>query len=101
MKRLSIGVVLTAFLLAACASGNQAENEIADLVQADFSENMGINISDVEARCVAGVLVDVLGEARALGTAREDSAILETMSADEAGSILQGIGDCNIAAFGG
>lgn len=101
MKRLSIGAVLAAFLLAACASGNQAENEIANLVQDDFSQNMGINISDQEAQCVAGVLVGVLGEERALGTAREDGAILETMSADEAGSILQGIGDCEIAAFGG
>lgn len=88
-------------MLTACASGNQAEHEIADLVQADFSENMGINISDTESRCVANVLIEALGEQRALGAAREDGAILEAMTTDEAGQILQGIGDCNIAAFGG
>ncbi|MCC5865416.1 MAG: hypothetical protein JJU31_09885 [Wenzhouxiangella sp.] len=97
----TFGAILAAAMLAACASGNQAENEIADLVQADFSENLGISISDAEARCVAAALIDTLGEERALGTARDEGAILEAMTASEAGRIMQGIGDCNIAAFGG
>ncbi len=101
MVKKLIGLGCAIALLAACASGSQAEQEIADLVQADFNDNLGIAISDSEARCVAGVLIDTLGEQRALGTAREDAAILEAMSADEAGLILQGIGECDIGAFGG
>lgn len=101
MTRGFIAALAATAMLTACASGNQAEHEIAGLVQADFSENMGINISDTESRCVASVLIEALGEQRALGAAREDGAILEAMTTDEAGRILQGIGDCNIAAFGG
>ena len=92
LKRLLIAAVLGAAVLAGCGDSDDSgggdggsDSELVDAMAAQLTEDESVPVSEDEAQCIAGDIVDGVGEDRL----EELGVTADSVSDDSAGDITE------------